>query len=292
MNNKNLVIDGNYLLFQSFYASYRGDINTILRTSKGIPTNAIQLFLMQLLKLLKEIKPTHLFIAFDAYGQTLRHLQYQEYKSGRAKAPNELYIQMNLIKEILTKLNIKWLEQEAYEADDLIATFTNLLPGNNFVFSADKDLLQLVNSKTTLIHRKSDKYLYITNKNFYDLFEINPEQITSFKGLKGDPSDNLPGIKGVGDKTAIKLLNEFKDFDGIFRNIDSPIITKSLREKLKDGYEQGLLCFNLAKLNFNIPNFNTQIGDYELSINLDAGISLLEELELKIVIKWLAELSF
>ncbi|WAM02411.1 5'-3' exonuclease [Mycoplasmopsis felis] len=215
MNNKNLVIDGNYLLFQSFYASYRGDINTILRTSKGIPTNAIQLFLMQLLKLLKEIKPTHLFITFDAYGQTLRHLQYQEYKSGRAKAPDELYIQMNLIKEILTKLNIKWLEQEGYEADDLIATFTTLLPGNNFVFSADKDLLQLVNSKTTLIHRKSDKYLYITNKNFYDLFEINPEQITSFKGLKGDPSDNLPGIKGVGDKTVLnywmnlKILKEF-----------------------------------------------------------------------------------
>ncbi|TDV23272.1 DNA polymerase-1 [Mycoplasmopsis mustelae] len=288
--NKNLVIDGNYLIFQSFYASYRGDTSAILRSSNGFPTNAIQLFLMQMIKLIRYIKPTHLFIAFDAPGKTKRHLEYQEYKSGRARSPDELYLQVEKIKQILTELNISWKQQRGDEADDLIATYVKKLPGEKFVFSADKDLLQLVDSKTTILQRKKDDYLHITLDNFYDLFSMQPNQITSYKGLKGDSSDNLPGIKGIGDKTAIKLLEDFGNFENIHTNIANSNYSKGIKEKILSGYQVGKMCFELSKLNTNVFDFDTNADSYLIKLNLNNANKTLEELQMHTVIKWLKKL--
>lgn len=218
---KALIIDGNYLMFQSFYATYRGDINVILRTSNGTPTNAITLFLKQLVKYLVFYKPDYLFIAFDAKERTKRHELLDGYKANRIKAPQELFIQFDLIKEILKEMKVFYYESAGDEADDLIATFCkNFESLEKFIFSRDKDLLQLVN-KNTRVFFKDEEVTYL---NFFEKYQINPDQIIDFKALKGDPSDNLPGIKGIGDKTAIKLLNEFKTFENIYQNLDSKLI--------------------------------------------------------------------
>lgn len=287
MNKKLLLIDGNYLMFQSFYATYRGDVSTIMRSSQGVPTNAINTFLVQMIKLIKEYQPKYLFIAFDAKEKTNRHEVFQDYKANRTKAPNELFIQFDLIKTILNQLGIQQREIPRAEADDLIATATARFDKiEKLIFSRDKDLLQLVNKSTSIINKDTNGYSLTTDDNFYDTYQIYPSQIVDFKGLKGDPSDNLPGIKGIGDITAIKLLNEFGSFDNIYANINSPKITKSVKTKLENGYHDGKLCFDLAKLNSSVEDFNFQLEDLEFKINLDKAQDLLQKLELNTVLKY------
>ncbi|QGZ97203.1 DNA polymerase I [Mycoplasma sp. NEAQ87857] len=280
MKQTSLVVDGNYLLFQSFYATFRGDLDAIMRNSKGVATNALSIFLSQLNKLIIEIQPDYLFIAFDARGKTKRHLIYEEYKSGRTKAPQELFDQFELIKQLLTDLAINWQEQEGYEADDLIASYCSNIPGEKVIFSRDKDLLQLINDEIVIIDKLNPATNYIKSDNFFDLFNFYPNQVIDYKALKGDPSDNLPGIKGIGEKTAIKLLEQFGTFDNIYQNINSPLITKSIKNKLLTGQAQGQLCYELATLNPNVPDFDTNIEHYAFKINYQNALALLNELEL------------
>ncbi|MGZ9756181.1 5'-3' exonuclease [Mycoplasma sp. 4423] len=287
-----LVIDGNYLIFQSFYASYRGDLTNILRNDEGFPTNALQLFLMQMIKLIKHIKPKYLFIAFDAPGKTKRHLQYSKYKSGRASSPNELYLQIDKIKEILSVLKLPWFQQFGDEADDLVATYVTKIPGKKFIFSADKDLLQLVSSDVEVILNKKNEYLHINEQNFVEFYHIKPNQIATYKGLKGDPSDNLPGVCGIGDITAIKLIKAFNDFDNIYKNIEnSNLFTKSIKEKLLAGYSDGKMCYELAKLNTDVSDFDLNIQKYLLNIDLEAANDVLDQLQLNTVKSWLIKLK-
>ncbi|VEU70913.1 5'-3' exonuclease [Mycoplasmopsis glycophila] len=290
MKKTSLVIDGNYLMFQSFYATYRGDLETILRSSKGVPTNAISIFMSQLIKLIYFIDPDCLFIAFDAKEKTSRHLEYSEYKSGRTKAPNELFIQFDLIKELLTKLNITWMEKSGYEADDLIATYTKVIPGEKYIFSRDKDLLQLVNEEVSIVEKTSYGYEILDNDNFYDKYSFYPNQVVSYKGLKGDPSDNLPGIKGIGDVTAIKLLKSFGTFENIYANLDSKEITASVRKKLIEGQKDGYMCYKLAQLVYDVPDFPTKEIDFLINVDYSNAKDLIDELELKKLWSYLKEL--
>ncbi|VEU75920.1 5'-3' exonuclease [Mycoplasmopsis columboralis] len=294
MKNKEimLLIDGNYLMFQSFYATYRGDINAIMRSSKGVPTNAVNLFLLQLVKLIRFYEPQYLFVAFDAKSKTKRHLVYSDYKANRIKAPVEIFEQFNLIKQLLSLLNIAHNEIDGAEADDLIATASVKYNDENLeklIFSRDKDLLQLVSESTSVIEKDSDNdYQLITHENFYDIYGITPQQIVDFKGLKGDPSDNLPGIKGIGDKTAIKLLNEYQSFENIYENIN--LLSKSIQNKLIESKEQGYMCYQLAKLNTNVEEFTYSKEELLLNINYQQAEKLLNELELNVAKRYLREI--
>ncbi|QSF13969.1 5'-3' exonuclease H3TH domain-containing protein [Mycoplasma sp. Mirounga ES2805-ORL] len=266
-----LLIDGNFLMFQSFYASsYSGQ--PLMTNNEGTPVNGVHVFLMTLHKLISITNPNYIFIAFDAFGKTKRHNEYEDYKAGRTKAPEIIFPQFALIKEILTKMNIPWKEKLGDEADDLIATLaykTNEC--NNIIFSKDKDLLQLVSGNTFVLRkRKANSTSYfdlISSNNFLDEYELNPSQIADYKGIAGDPSDNLKGIQGIGHKTAIKLLQKYGSLESIFNNINE--IKGKTKDKLLEGREHGELCKKLAILNTNV-DMDLNIDLYKLNINKES----------------------
>ncbi|MBN4084528.1 MULTISPECIES: 5'-3' exonuclease [unclassified Mycoplasma] len=284
-NKKSLVIDGNYLMFQSFYATYRGEGSLILSNSFGVPTNAIQAFMMQFLKLIKFVRPDSIFVAFDAKGPTKRHEIFSEYKSGRTKAPDILYPQFDWIKRILSGLNVVWQEKLGDEADDLIATYCSKVNGKKYVFSADNDLLQLVDENVTILRKDKTNYKEINKDNFFQIFKFLPNQLTSYKGLKGDSSDNLPGVFGIGEKTAISLLEKYNNFENIYKNLENNSdLTKSVKNKLINGYQTGLMSYNLSILNCDVENFETNLEFYKLQLNYNNAMDILMELELSVVI--------
>ncbi|WP_051521843.1 5'-3' exonuclease [Mycoplasma leonicaptivi] len=284
---KTLLVDANFLMFQSFYATYRGDIDDVLRTKDNIPTNAISVFCSQLVKLLNEFTPDAIVFAFDSATKTKRHEVFQDYKGQRPKSPNELFIQFDYIKKLLTLLNLKYFEIPGDEADDIIATCAKILPGQKIIFSNDKDLLQLVNEDVYVVQKKPTGYFLNKLSIFYEHYEIWPNQIPDFKGLKGDPSDNLPGVKGIGDKTAIALLQQYQTFENIYNNIDEiQNNKKNWAKKLLEGYQEGLLCYKLAILNNDVQGISNNLNDFLISnITFEQGIPLIQKLELNVFSK-------
>ncbi|QDF64928.1 5'-3' exonuclease [Mycoplasma nasistruthionis] len=289
--NKHLIIDGNYLMFQSFHASYNP--NFFMQNSAGIPTNAINLFLIQMIKLIKYYQPTHLFIAFDSKEKSFRHELYDNYKEGRSKAPNELFIQFDLIKQILSKLNIVHQEQPGYEADDLVAAYCKLAANDEtkIIFSRDKDLHQLIDQNTSVIikDKTNNEYALLTDQNYFDNYNFYPNQVPDFKALAGDSSDNLPGVKGIGEKTAINILNLYGNIKNLYQDQASwPVnLTKSVIKKITENQADAEFCYKMATLNPNVENFDVNLEKYELKINLNNALDLLTELELKTVISYL-----
>lgn len=276
--NKILLIDGNYLMFQSFYGTYTPN-GYIMRNNKGVPTNGTHMFFMILFNLINSTSPTHIFVAFDAAGKTKRHEIYPEYKDGRSKAPEEIFVQFKHVKQILDELNIPHNELVGHEADDLVGTLSKNLPGQKFIYSRDKDLLQLVSNDTAIIFKdnKTKNYELITQENFEDIYEIKPSQIPDFKGLAGDSSDNLHGIRGIGEKTAIKLINKYGSFENIIQNVNE--LTPSLSLKVKNDLESGIMCKKLAIINTHVDEISKNENDYEFNLN-KSGTQTLNELEL------------
>lgn len=282
LNNdrKFLLIDGNYLMFSSFWASYNSNNLDLMKGPNGVTTNGIHVFLMTLIKMVEEIKPTHLFIAFDAHGKTKRKEEFEDYKAGRTKTPPEVHEQIAAMKEILTSLNIKWFEKVGDEADDLVATMAyNNLEGQNYVFSKDRDLLQLVNQNTCIVNRANkakttQAFDYTNLDNFNERYGIRPDQIADFKGLAGDPSDNLRGVPGIGDKGAIKLIQEFGSLENIYDQIDK--IKGATQTKLIEGKEEGFFCKKLATLNYEVE-MDRDINSYVFKPNIANGIDKLNE---------------
>ena len=254
--NKLLIVDGNSLLFRAYYASaYSYNNNSVLKTSTGIPTNAILSFNRMLVNTISKLEPTHILVAFDAAKKNKRHELYNDYKAGRSETPMDLIPQFKIVREMLDCMNIKWLELEGWEADDIIATASKSFQKNNTkieILSSDKDLLQLVDENTSFLSIKSGSTILdrVDLANFKDKIHLEPSQIVDFKGLAGDSSDNLPGIVGIGSKTANKLLSDFKTLDNIYNNLDK--LSPKLQEKLKNGKEMALLCQKLALLNIDL----------------------------------------
>ena len=218
-NMKIILVDGNSLMFRSYYATaYTGNL---MKNSKGLFTNAIFGFCNMLTKL-KEEEHDYIFVAFDAGKHTFRHQAYKDYKGGRKAMPEEFKVQIPYIKKYLDILNIKHVEMDEFEADDLIASVSELATKANFdeikVVSGDKDLLQLVrnNVHVTLTKKGITDLDDYTKENFYEKMGFKPSQVPDYKGLVGDSSDNLPGIKGIGEKTALKLLSEYNTLENIF----------------------------------------------------------------------------
>ncbi|MDD3107571.1 MAG: DNA polymerase I, partial [Bacilli bacterium] len=285
-NDKKItLIDGNSLMFRSYYATaYTGNL---MQTSKGQYTNALFGFSNMLTKLLEE-NNEYVFVAFDAGKQTFRHQEYQEYKGTRAKLPDELREQIPLIKKYLDILKIKRLESLEYEADDLIATMATI-QYDNFkeikIISGDKDLLQLVNGKIKVfLTRKGVGELEEFNsENFFEKMGFYPHQMVDYKGLVGDPSDNLPGIKGIGEKTAIKLLSDYQSIENIYQNISE--LKGKTKELFENGKEIAYQCKHLATLKKDI---SIDIDREELlvgQINIDELVSFFQEMEFTSLLK-------
>lgn len=245
------IVDGNSLMFRAYYATaYTGNL---MQNSQGLYTNAIFGFVNMMNSLIESKDIEYLFVAFDAGKETFRHKEYSEYKETRSKLPDELRMQIPYVKEYLDVLNIKRHEALNYEADDLIASLAQKVYKEfdqiNIV-TGDKDLLQLVNEKTKVyLTRSGVKDLDENNvENFLEKHDITPEQVPDYKGLVGDPSDNLPGIRGVGDKTAKKLLTKYNSIEGIYKNIED--LKGKLKERFVEGEEIASKCKYLATLSY------------------------------------------
>jgi DNA polymerase-1 len=237
------LIDGTCLIYRSFYALPK------LKTSTGIITNAIYGFTTILLKILKEKKPEYMAIFFDFHAPTFRHITFEKYKEKRKPMPDELSGQISKIKEIITCLGIKYYEKEGVEADDLIASLIERLKKNDVIFyiiSSDKDILQLLDKNVFIINPAD--YRIIDEKLVIEKYGFKPEKIVDFIGLAGDTSDNIPGIPGIGEKTAMELLSKFNSIEEIYDNLEK-IESEKLREKLEKNKEIAFLSKELSILN-------------------------------------------
>ena len=208
---KMLLVDGNSLLFRAYYATAYG---SIMKSKDGTPTNAIFALANMLNKVIDNVNPDYALIAFDTDKKTFRHEEYKDYKAGRKPAPVELIAQFPLAREMVSKMGIKCYELAGYEADDIVATMARIGEENDCkveVFSSDKDLFQLIDEKITVnIPKKgTSDILAVTPSVLKSEYGLHPYQITDYKGIFGDTSDNIKGIKGIGEKGAIKLLEEY-----------------------------------------------------------------------------------
>lgn len=249
---KIILVDGNNLLFRSYYATaYNGNL---MKNSKGFPTNALFGFTHMINKILHEEKPTHIIVAFDK-GKTFRHEKYADYKGGRGETPDELKMQFPVAKELLTYMGIKYYEIDNYEADDIIGTFAKFCDDEDefigTIVSSDKDLLQLISSDVDIKLLKQKDYIRYNEESFKRAYGIEPIRIVDLKALMGDSSDNIPGVKGIGEKTALKLLQKYGSLDNIYENIDS--IKGAARQKLIDDKENAYKSFDLATIVRDVP---------------------------------------
>lgn len=249
---KLVLIDGNNLMFRSYYATaYTGNI---MKNSKGLPTNALYGFANMINKIVAEENPIYIAVAFDI-GKNFRKAKYDFYKEGRNATPEELKIQMPIARKILDGMGIKYLEKEPYEADDIIGTLVHqaeLDPDFDVtIISSDKDLLQLINFETDIKLLKQDSHIRYNERTFKEEWKIDPIKIIDLKGLMGDASDNIPGVKGVGEKTALKLLQEYGSVENIYENIDN--IKGALKQKLLDGKDSAFMSKEIATIYKEVP---------------------------------------
>ena len=250
--NRLILVDGNNLLFRSYYATaYTGNF---MKNSKGFPTNALFGFTNMINKIILEEKPTYMLVAFDK-GKTFRHDEYKDYKAGRIAMPEELKQQFPVAKELLTAMGIKYYEIENYEADDIIGTFArycDLEPDFiGTIISSDKDLLQLISTDVDIKLLKQKDYIRYSQASFIEEFKIEPKNVVDLKALQGDPSDNIPGVRGIGEKTALKLIQDYKTLDNLYNHIE--MISGKLKEKLIEDKENAYLSYRLATINRNAP---------------------------------------
>ena len=249
---KVVLVDGNNLLFRSYYATaYSGNF---MKNSRGFPTNGLYGFVNMINKIINEEKPKYMMVAFDI-GKTFRHEKYDEYKGGRAETPDELKSQFPVAKEILNCMGIKYLEKDLYEADDIIGTFAKMIDESSLyeglIVSSDKDLLQLISDKVTVKLLKTKDYIMMNHDTFVDTYGIEPIRMIDLKGLMGDASDNIPGVKGIGEKTALKLLSTYDTIEDIYNNIEQ--IKGAVKNKLIDGRKQAIDSKDLATIYREVP---------------------------------------
>ena len=271
---KVVLIDGNNLIFRSYYATaYRGEL---LTNSKGLPTNAIYAYVQMLIKIIAEEKPTHIMVAFDK-GKTFRHESYDDYKGGRNETPSELKQQIPYAKQITRAMGITVEELENYEADDIIGTYSKKIETEVLLVSSDRDLLQLISPNVKMKLLKMKDFIYYDEKSFYEDYGIKPIEVIDLKALMGDSSDNIKGVTGIGEKTALKLIKEYHTIDNLYKNIDN--LKGKIKENLLNDKESAYKSLELATIYLNVPiEVNLEKIVYKGS-NEEELNSLLKELE-------------
>ena len=284
--DKIILLDGNSLSYRAFYAM------PALQNKSGLYTNSVYGFTLMLERMLEDIKPKYALVAFDKGKQTFRHKTYQNYKGTRDKTPSELVEQFGYVKELLDSYGIKYEEHFDYEADDIIGSYAKLAEKAGLeviIISGDKDLTQLASDNITIYYtrRGVTEVDHYTPEFINEKYGLSPEQIIDMKGLMGDKSDNIPGIAGIGEKTAIKLLAEYKTVENVLDNIDN-ISGKKLKERLAEGKEDALLSKELATIFTEVPVEN-KLEDLTFSENRSKKKELFEKLEFVSFLKKLAE---
>lgn len=281
---KVILVDGNNLLFRSYYATaYTGNV---MKNSKGFPTNAIYGFINMINKIINEEKPEYIMIAFDK-GKTFRHDKYKSYKDGRSETPQELKDQFPVAKKICEAMGIHYFEIDNYEADDIIGTFAKEVNRNpDFVatiISSDKDLLQLITDEVDVKLLKQTGFIRMDKNLFKETYGVDPIGMIDLKALMGDSSDNIPGVKGIGEKTAISLLTKFQTLDNLYSHIDE--VSGKTKEKLLNDKENAYMSQDIATIYCDVP-INTDLENIHYhGINALEYVALLEELEFYSLIK-------
>ena len=284
---KLLILDSNSILNRAFYGV------RYLSAKDGTPTNAIYGFLNILLKLIKEQEPDYICAAFDVKAPTFRHKQYEGYKAQRKPMPEGLAAQMPLAKDVLRAMGVTILEKEGYEADDIIGTVARLCEESEiscFIATGDKDDLQLASDKTKVILTVTksgyNETIIYDDKGVKEKYHVTPTEFIDVKALMGDPSDNIPGVKGVGEKTAMSLIEKHHSIEYIYENIDGIGLKGAMLQKMKDGREMAFMSKELATINRNTPiEFNAEECVFDGFENNCELYEILKRLELNSIIK-------
>ena len=284
---KLLILDSNSILNRAFYGV------RYLSAKDGTPTNAIYGFLNILLKLIKEQEPDYICAAFDVKAPTFRHKQYEGYKAQRKPMPEGLAAQMPLAKDVLRAMGVTILEKEGYEADDIIGTVARLCEESEiscFIATGDKDDLQLASDKTKVILTVTksgyNETIIYDDKAVKEKYHVTPTEFIDVKALMGDPSDNIPGVKGVGEKTAMSLIEKHHSIEYIYENIDDIGLKGTMLQKMKDGREMAFMSKELATINRNTPiKFNAEKCVFDGFENNGELYEILKRLELNSIIK-------
>jgi DNA polymerase I len=286
---KFVIIDGNALIHRGFHAIPN------MTTSKGEVVNGVFGFTSMLVNIIAKERPEYIAVAFDMKGPTIRHEQYKEYKATRVKAPDALYEQIPKIKEVCAAFNIPMFGIAGYEADDILGTMAETLKKDGDILveivTGDMDTLQLVDDNVlVLAPSKGFSETKIYDKDAVkEKYGLNVEQFVDYKALRGDPSDNIPGVKGIGEKTAVKLLQEFGTLDEIYKNIEK--IKGKLKEVLEKGKESAYLSRRLSeiikniKIDFNMPDCKLKDFD-QLKVR-----GILEDLEFHSIVRRLEKIG-
>ena len=281
---KIILVDGNNLLFRSYYAtSYSG---VIMKNSKGFPTNGLYGFINMMNKIIDEEKPNYILVAFDK-GKTFRHEKYSEYKAGRREMPEELKLQFPKAKEVLDAMGIKHFEIDNYEADDIIGTLAKTVDLEDefiaTIISSDKDLLQLISKEVEVKLLKTKGFIRFDEKTFKDTYGTTPIHMIDLKALMGDASDHIQGVKGIGEKTAINLLTKYQSLDNVYEHLNE--IGGKTKEKLEQGKDDAYMSYDLATIYKEVPiPFSLEDCIY-IGMNIKDYKDILEELEFKSLLK-------
>ena len=283
MSDTFLIIDGNSLLHRAFHAL------PVMDNGEGVYTNAIHGFMMMLLKAVRDEQAAYLAVCFDEHGPTFRHEAYAEYKAGRQPTPPELKQQFGTIRQLLDDMGIRRYGLQGWEADDLLGTLSRLgteAGVEPLLLTGDRDALQLVGHGAQLLFTRKglSETIRFTPAKVYEEYGFTPEQVTDWKGLAGDSSDNIPGIAGIGDKTAVKLLQQYGTLENVLAHAGE--VKGKLGEKLAAGADQARMCKELATIRRDAP-VDWHLADCALP-DLKAGIPALQKLHLNQVIRRIA----
>jgi len=279
-----VIIDANSVIHRAFHAL------PPLKNKKGETVNAVYGFLLVLLKIIKEFNPKYLAACFDLGEPTFRKKAYNQYKAKRKKAPQEFYDQIPKLKEVLKIFNVPVCEKPGFEGDDLIGTlsFFPRAETKNIIVSGDLDTLQLVDENTNVYFlNRGVKEAIVYNKNLVQKrYEgLSGEELVDFKALRGDPSDNIPGVKGIGEKTALQLIKDFKDVENVYKNIKSEKIGEKTRAKLLANKDMAFLSKELSKIKRDVP-IEISLNKYQWGEYDPRRVkSVLEDLDFKSLIK-------
>lgn len=263
MNKSKLVIiDGNSLMHRAFYALPN------LTNSKGLHTNVIYGFINMLYKLQEEFKPDYIGIAYDRKAATFRHEEYPEYKAGRLKMAEEMVEQIPVLKEVIAAMNIKQIEIDGYEADDIIGTVSELCTQKEvdaYIITGDRDAFQLINDHVHVFITKKgiSEMIEFDREKLMEVYQITPEQVIDMKGLMGDASDNIPGVPGIGEKTALELIKQFETLENTLEN-NSQVKKNKVRENLETYKDQALLSKRLATIIRDVP-IDIKLEDFQVN---------------------------
>lgn len=278
---KILLIDGSSLIFRAFYAIRN------LTTKDGVFVNGVYGFLNMYYKALELINPTHIFVAFDKGSKTFRHNEFADYKGTRDNAPNEITYQFGILKDLLSSMNVNYLELDEYEADDIIGTIAKLAQKEGFevdIFTGDRDYLQLVdyNILVYLTKKGISEIKLMNTESILEEYDLSPKQLIDVKALQGDSSDNIPGVKGVGEKTALKLIQEYGNLENLYENIDN--LKGKLKENLVNEKDKAYLSRYLGEIFLRVP-IERNIEDFEIKdVNYNEYLKKLEKLEFNSII--------